>query len=197
MRQHQLSKAKIIQKRLTREAFVGLENMTRKEITNLPPASCVHETEFGWENFESTVFFPFIHDFTSEIEKAFSNIKFWIQLSIFDPRKLPLNKDELKSYGTSKLEAILNHYGKVQSKTFHGYFVQQEPDIDPTRAKAEWDDFKILMFLKRKDYKHPINTETKAVKNPNSEEEKKKLSVFVRQEKCLYHCGKTAVEKLK
>ena len=48
MRQHQLSKAKIIQKRLTRQAFVGLENMTRKETTNLPPASCVHETEFGW-----------------------------------------------------------------------------------------------------------------------------------------------------
>ena len=165
MREHQLSKAKIIQKRLTRETFVGLENMTREEIINLPPASCVHETEFGWENFELTVFFPFIHDFTSEIEKAFSNIQFRIQLSIFDPRKLPLNKDEL--------EEILNHYGQVQSTTFHGYFVQQEPDINPTRAKAEWDDFKILMFLKRKDYKHPINIETKAVKNPNSEEGKK------------------------
>ena len=196
MRQHQLSKAKIIQKRLTREAFVGLENMTREEITNLPPASCVHETEFGWENFESTVFFPFIHDFTSEIEKAFSNIKFWIQLSIFDPRKLPLNKDELKSYGTSELEAILNHYGQVQSKTFHGYFVRQQPDIDPTRAKAEWDDFKILMFLKRKDYKHPIDTETKAVKNPNSEEGKKEIKCLCKARKMFISlwkncCGKT------
>ena len=113
---------------------------------NLPPASRLHETEFGWESCESTVFLPFIYDFTSEIKKAFSNIQFWIQLPIFDPRKLPLTKDELTSCGTHELETILNHYGQTQSNTFHGNFVQQELDINTTKAKAEWDDFKMLMF---------------------------------------------------
>ena len=81
MMEHQL-------KRLTREMFDRLQNMARDEIMNLPPASRLPETEFGCENFESTVFFPFIRDFTSAIRKAFSNIQFWIQLLIFDPRKL-------------------------------------------------------------------------------------------------------------
>ena len=76
MREHQLSKAKTTQKWLTRETLDRLLNMTEKEIMNLPPASCLHETEFVWENFKSTVFFPFIHDFISKVKKAFTNIQF-------------------------------------------------------------------------------------------------------------------------
>ena len=75
---------------------------------------------------------------------------------------------------TRELEVILNHYGQAQSNTFHGNFVQQETDVNPTRVKAEWDDFIILMFLKRKDYEHHIDIEIKAVKNPTSEEGKKR-----------------------
>ena len=80
--------------------------MTREEIMNLPLASRLRETRFVWENFEPTVFFPFIHDFISEIKKAFTNIQFWIPLSTFDKRMLLLTKDELTSYGTRELEAI-------------------------------------------------------------------------------------------
>ena len=67
---------------------------------------------------------------------------------------------------------ILNHYGQAQSNTFHGNSVQQQLDINPARAKAEWDDFKIL-FLKCKDYEQHIDTEIKAAKNLTSEEGKK------------------------
>ena len=137
MMEHQLSKAKTTRKWLIRETFDRLQNMAKEEIMNLPPAFRLCETEFGWENFESTVFFPFTHDFTSEIKKAFANIQLWIQLSIFGPTKLPLTKDELANYGTGELEAILNHYGQVQFNTFHKNFVQKEPDVNPTRAKAE------------------------------------------------------------
>ena len=59
---------------------------------NLPPASSLHKTEFGWQNFESTVFFLFIHDFTSKITMAFANIQLWILISIFDPRKILFTK---------------------------------------------------------------------------------------------------------
>ena len=48
-------------------------------------------------------------------------------------------------------------------------------DINPTKAKAEWDDFKLLMFLKCKDYEHHIDIEIKAVTNPTSEEGKKEI----------------------
>ena len=106
MAEHQLSKSKTTQKWLTRETFDRLQNMTREEIINLPPASRLRETEFAWEDFESTVFFPFIHDFTSEIKKAFTNIQFCILLPTFDPRMLPLTKDELTSYDTRELQAI-------------------------------------------------------------------------------------------
>ena len=57
-----------------KKTFVRLQNMAREKIINLPPASRLRETEFVRENFESTVFFPFIHDFTSEIKKDFANI---------------------------------------------------------------------------------------------------------------------------
>ena len=90
--------------------------MVREEIMNLPPASHLHETELGWENFESTVFFPTIHDFISKIKKAFSNIWFWIQLSIFDPGKLPLTKDELTSYGTHEFSCYVLQQGKAQKE---------------------------------------------------------------------------------
>ena len=83
---------KRLKKWLMKETFDRLQNMARKEITNLPPASSLHKTEFGWQNFESTVFFLFIHDFTSEITKVFANIQFWILISIFDPRKILLIK---------------------------------------------------------------------------------------------------------
>ena len=46
--------------------FHRLENMASEEIINLPPASRLQETKFVWEKFESTVFFHFIHEFTSE-----------------------------------------------------------------------------------------------------------------------------------
>ena len=66
---------KTTRKWLTRETFVRLQNMASEKIINLPPpASRLRETEFAWENFESPVFFPFIHDFTSEIKKDFANI---------------------------------------------------------------------------------------------------------------------------
>ena len=98
--------------------------------------------KFVWENFESTVFSPFIHDFTFKGKKAFTNIQFWIPLLIFDPRKLPLTKDELTRYGTCELEAILNYYGQAQSKTFEGNFVQQERDVNSKRANTECDMLK-------------------------------------------------------
>ena len=141
--------------------------MAREEIINLPPASHLCETEFVQENFESTVFFLFLHDLN-----YFANIQFWIQLSIADPRKLPLTKEALIRYSTHELE-IVYHYGQAQSNTFYGNFVQQEPHANPTRAKAEWDDFKILMVLKCNDYEHHVDIEIKAVKNPTNEEGKK------------------------
>ena len=143
--------------------------MAREKIINLPPAFRLRETEFVWENFESTVFFPFIHDFTSEIKKDFANIQFWIPLLIFDPRKLATICD------TRELEAILNHYGQGQSNTFDVNFVQLEPDVNPTRAKAEQDDFRILMLLKHKNYEHHIDFEIKAAKNSTSEKSKKEI----------------------
>ena len=63
---------------------------------------------------------------------------------------------------------------KPSLNTFHGYFVQQEQDINPTRAKAKCDDFKIL-FLKCKDYEQHTDFEIKTVKNPNGEESKKEI----------------------
>ena len=109
MTKHQLYKAKTTQKWLTRELFDRLQNMTREEIMNLPPVSHLHKANFVWENFESTVFFSFIQDSTPVIKRAFTNIQIWILLSTFDPRKLPITKDKLTSYGTEEWEEILNH----------------------------------------------------------------------------------------
>ena len=69
MTTHQLSKTQTTQKCLTTEMFDRLENMAGKKIINLPPASCLQETKLVWEKFESTVFFHFIHELTSETKR--------------------------------------------------------------------------------------------------------------------------------
>lgn len=44
------------------------------------------------------------------------------------------------------------------SDTFKGTTVDQEPDVDADMARAEWPNFKHLMFLKRKDYRERFNS---------------------------------------
>ena len=147
-----------------------MKNVAEEEIVNLPVASRLRESVvFDWSTFESKIFFPFVDEFILEIQEAFKQLEFWVKFSIFDPRNLPDTKVQLASYGNNELESLISHYGNLKSDTFKGVTVTQEPDIAPAAALAEWDGFKLLMFLKRQSHEELIDTKIAAVKNSGKE----------------------------
>ena len=82
---------------------------------------------------------------------------------------MPDTKVQLASYGNNELESLISHYGNSKSDTFKGVTETQEPDIAPAAALAEWDGFKLLMFLKRQSHEELIDTKIAAVKNSGKE----------------------------
>ena len=167
---HQLSTSKDDRKWLKEDTFLEMKNVAEEEIVNLPVASRLRESVvFDWSTFESKIFFPFVDEFILEIQEAFKQLEFWVKFSIFDPRNLPDTKVQLASYGNNELESLISHYGNSKSDTFKGVTVTQEPDIAPAAALAEWDGFKLLMFLKRQSHEELIDTKIAAVKNPGKE----------------------------
>ena len=165
----QLTASKNVRKWLNRETFLAMENTAKEEILNLPVASRLREIEFSWGGFESNVFYPFVDGFIVEIEEAFMQLEFWANLSIFDPRKLPVTKLQLPSYGNDEFDRLLSHYGESKTDTFKGNVVNQEADIDPLKSKAEWSGFKLMIYLKREAYEKNIDMKIAAVQNPGNE----------------------------
>ena len=96
-------------------------------------------------------------------------MEFWANLSIFDPRKLPITKLQLPSYGNDELHRLLSHYGESKTDTFKGNVVSQEADIDLLKSKAEWSGFKLMIYLKREAYEKNIDMKIAAVQNPGNE----------------------------
>ncbi len=60
-------------------------------------------------------------------------------------------KDDLSSYGTSKLQTLINFNGKQQSATFEGETNLSTPDIDGDDTNAEWKLFRRVLFKQFKN----------------------------------------------
>ena len=85
------------------------------------------------------------------MNKAFSQIKFWSNFSIFDPWRLPEDLLSLEAYVNVELEKHVEHYGNRQSNKFDGTEIYQEPDVSIAMAKVEWESFKNLCILNNKN----------------------------------------------
>ena len=76
-------------------------DFSKEAIASLPPSSCTLSNQqlFEWEQFETNVYMPFLYVFTKEVEAAFSQLDFWMEFNILDPRALPEELNLLDEYG--------------------------------------------------------------------------------------------------
>ena len=88
------------------------------------------------------------------MNKAFSQIKFWSNFSIFDPWRLPEGLLSLEAYVNVELEKHVEHYGNRQSNKFDGTEIYQEPDVSIAMAKVEWESFKKFMHSKQQKHRY-------------------------------------------
>ena len=87
----------------------------------------------------------FTERFTEEITEAFKQLDFWLSFVIFDPRKLPTDKEDFTEYGMSELDKLSLWYGEVKIDHMSGEGSSQPADIDPVKLKSEWQGFSSVM----------------------------------------------------
>ena len=146
-------------------------------ILSSPPSSRLrgkNSSSFSFDEFEKNVFLPFIELFIAELKEAFQQLDFWLNVVIFDTRKLP---NDLQNYGNEELNALASYYAANQSDTYKDQVSEQPADIDSSNLNYEWDSFKSLTFEKKKLYQNNIdkkimaadNDERKALVKPHEE----------------------------
>ena len=52
---------------------------------------------------------------------------------------MPEDRPSLEAYGHVELDKLLQHYGNCQSNKFNGTTINQEPDVNISMAKVEWE----------------------------------------------------------
>ena len=138
---------------MTLKKLRELKNIAEEEILSLPVlARLCHTDQFNWESFINVTFDPFVDAFIEEMNEAFEQFQFWENFTIFDLRKLPKAKEELKRYGNKELSKLLSHYAVSKTDVFKANRTSIAADIDFDKAKSELSGFKDLMFQKRENY---------------------------------------------
>ena len=66
----------------------------------------------------NATFHPFVDAFIEGINESFEQLQFRVNFTIFDPRKLPKAKEELKMYGNEKFSELLSHYAASKTDVF-------------------------------------------------------------------------------
>jgi len=84
-----------------------------------------------------------------DISNRFRNGDLVAAFQIFDPKLVPAGEDELEKYGTEKLDAILEHYGKEATATLTSLNdVRSRRDAPVVKAelcRGEWIPFRRMM----------------------------------------------------
>ena len=63
---------------------------------------------------------PFLDAFMKKVEKAFSQLHFWMAFNILNPGALPEELDLLDEYGVDELDKLLSHYGDDKFDIYNG-----------------------------------------------------------------------------
>ena len=96
---------------------------------------------------------------------AFSQLKVWSVLDIFDHRKLLQSVTEISSYGNWEIKALIDHYGKEKASTYKSVTINHVGDIDGVAAIEEWPGFRKYMYEKRKPKKEKFQMKLMNCKN--------------------------------
>ena len=85
------------------------------------------------------------------ISKRLKSSDVYSYFSLFDPHLLPENEDDLSTYGMSKLQTLIEFYGREQCVTFEGETNVSTPDVEEDNAKAEWKFFHRVLYKEFKE----------------------------------------------
>ena len=86
-----------------KEKFKKFKQIATDQRLSLPPSGNLRKNVlFTWEEFKENVYLKFISSFQLEIKSAFSQLQFWLNFTVLDPRKLETISD-VKSYGIHKI----------------------------------------------------------------------------------------------
>ena len=72
-----------------------------------------------------------------KIESAFIQLQFWLNFTVFDPKKLPETISNVESFGIEEINKLVNLYGADKKDTYKGESVFQKADLDEIAALAE------------------------------------------------------------
>ena len=102
--------------------------------------------------FQDTVAMPFIATLKANISSRFESSGDIVSaLSIFDPRKAPLDSENLSHYGEDSIRTLLAHYGVERC----GVTLQGEETVKAALISSdvftEWTTFRHFMFKQPKD----------------------------------------------
>ena len=97
--------------------------------------------------------------------------------SVFDPRRLPENINEITNYGNEEPESLIDHYGNIRQDTFKGNTITQDPDIDVEKTSVEWQGFKHFVYLKCGTHRRKIDIEIQSFKDGESEKKDEALKL--------------------
>ena len=115
-----------------------------------------HTDQLNWELFMNGTCNTFADAFIKEVNEVFEQLQLWVNFAIFDLRKLPKAKAELKTYGNEEFSELLSHYAVSKTDVFKTNRISPLVDTDFDKAKSEWSGFKDLMFQKHENYYHLI-----------------------------------------
>ena len=103
-------------------------------------------TEDEKEEFMRKVYRPYIQSVIDHISNQLKSSDVYSCFSVFDPRLLPDDEQQLSNYGESKVQTLTDFYGRVQSVSFEGKTNRSIPGIDGDETKAEWRFFRKVLF---------------------------------------------------
>ena len=158
------------------EEFNQMYLQATEQVLSLPPSTNLRREPFSFASFQNNTYAKFISAFEGELQKAFEQMHFWKCFSVFDPRGLPENINEITNYGNEELESLIDHYGNIKQDTFKGNTITQDPDIDAEKTYVEWQGFKHFMYLKRGAHRRKIDIEIQLFKDGKSEKKDEALS---------------------
>ena len=120
---------------------MNLETVTGTEISR------THITTF-----QETIAKPFITNLRDNISSRFASSGDVLSaLSIFDPKKVPVDSHDLSHYGENSISTLLAHYGTDRSaETLQGEETVKEAMISPD-ITTEWKTFRQFMAKQPKE----------------------------------------------
>ena len=149
---HRFSEAELVNLKFNRDFFNLKLDVIKNFVESLPAASrlrsnsqVIHDP---FENFENSVFKPFIVEVADEIEREIKVDPVTQAFQCLDVRRFPKSKEHLKHFGEDDLQILTVHFGEPQEARNPSTLINNraDPKIDKNTTKQEYKMFKEVAY---------------------------------------------------